>query len=1306
MRRTSTYLILSAALAAATFTATAATPPPPQTSAAAGSVLSQMQWRSIGPDRGGRSIAVSGVKGRPREAYFGAVGGGLWKTTDGGENWLPVTDGQINSASVGAVAVSESNPDVVYIGMGESCIRGNIMPGDGVYKSTDAGKTWRHIGFSESQAISRIRIHPTNPDIVYVASFGKYGAPSEERGVFKSTDGGRSWKKTLYRDDKTGAVDLSIDQRNRSVIYAALWEAYRVEYQMSSGGPGSGLFKSTDGGDTWTELTRRPGMPAGVIGRIGVSVSGADSNRVYALVENEKGGLFSSDDAGATWTLVNSDRNIRQRAFYYTHVHADPVAKDTVYMLNVSGFRSTDGGKTLTNFAQGTHSDHHDLWINPDDPKHLVLGNDGGGAITMTGAAPWTAQDFPTAQYYHVANTAHLPFHLCGAQQDGSTVCISSDSVSPVGQQIAAAQAATRAAATGQQPPPQGRGGGAGRGGRGGGQPTMYGAGGSENGTIAPDPKDVDVIFSGGNNGTFLTRLNRKTGEQREVNPYPRIFSGEPSSAVKERWQWSTPLIFSPVNPQVLYTSSQHLWKTTDQGQNWTRISGDLTRHDPRTMGPSGGPITGDMNGPEIYAVIFAIGPGKTDENIIWTGSDDGLVHVTRDGGKTWQNVTPKEMPEFGRVSQIDASRFNAGTAYVSVRKPLLNDLSPYIFRTHDFGKTWTKVVNGIRKDDYVHVVREDRKRKGMLYAGTQHGFYVSYDDGDSWRSLSLNLPDVPVSDAWLEDDAIAISTHGRSFYVLDNLHVLRSAAEAEASSAAYLFPPADAIRGAGGATFSYLLRKPAQKLLLEVLDAKGQVIYSAQGAPQPQRGEAPEGRGGGGRGRGGAAGPSVAAGLNRTAWNLTYPGATTFPGMVLWGASTAGPAAVPGQYQVRLTVDGQTQTQPLTIRRHPLRSATDADLKAQFDLAIQIRDKVTEANNAVIQIRSLKQQIAQRSGKIASLKDPGDSLTAKLTGVEEEIYQTKNQSGQDPLNFPIKINNRIASLNRVVNAGDGRPIGAAYDIFKDVTAELKVQTDRLAAILKTDLPAFNAQAKSAGVEPLDPAKPLETPAEGGRGRGGSDPAAAATTPPAQTQKIDEFKMIPYQAVFLKKGTAWSDAADDLQAAHRAYQASLVRDGKAVIGGPFINSSTDLRGVFIVNGTPEQAKALADGDPGVKSGRWAYDVLPWYGPEGWFQKANGTQTEKIYFGFLLSGPNRTQDQASAQALQRQHLDYMDGQSKQGKLVLAGPLNAPETPRRGLIAYRVATLAEAKDRASADPAVKAGRLAVELYEWTIPAGILK
>ena len=1019
-------------------------------------ILKTFQWRSIGPPRGGRSIAVSGVKGRPKEAYFGAVGGGLWKTVDGGENWAPVTDGQIGSSSVGAVAVSESSPDTMFIGMGEACIRGNIMSGDGVYKSTDAGKTWTHVGFRDARNISRIRIHPANADIVYVAAFGHHGAPNVERGVFKSTDGGQTWRKTLFRNDKTGAVDLSIDPHNPNVIYAALWEAYRVEYQMSSGGPGSGLFKSSDGGETWQEITRNNGLPAGVIGRIGVSVSGADSNRVYALVEHQSGGLFSSSDAGASWTLVNDNRNIRQRAFYYTHVHADPKNADTVYMLNTSAFRSTDGGKTLTNVGGGTHGDHHDLWIDPDDPKHLVIGNDGGGAVSMAGGQGWSAQDIPTPQYYHAATTRHVPYHVCGAQQDGSTACVPSDT--------------------------NFGGGGRGGGGRGGGAPAVYGAGGSEPGYIAPDPKDPDIFFAGGNNGTFMTRLDRRTGELREVNPYPRIYSGEPSSEIPERWQWTYPIVFSPVDPNVLYTSSQRVWKTTNGGQSWDAISGDLTRHDAKTMGHSGGPITGDMNGPEVYATVFTLGPSKVDVNVLWAGSDDGLIHVTRNGGKTWENVTPKEMPEFGRVSLIDASAFDAGIAYAAVKRPLLDDLSPYIFRTSDYGKTWTRIVNGIKPEDYVHAVREDPARKGLLYAGTQHGIYISYDDGASWNSLSLNLPDTQVSSIIVEARDLVIATHGRGFYILDNIAPLRQYNPSLTTTAGpHLFAPDTAYRSTGGARIAYWLKEPAKSLTIDILDSNQQVVRTFTGAvPGAGRGNRGGGREGGGRegggregggreggGRGGAGGPSMAAGLNNFTWDLQYSGPTTFPGMILWGASTSGPAALPGSYNVRLTADGVSKTQPLTVRKHPLRPVSDADLREQFDLAIQIRDKVSEANNAVIKIREVKQQIADKTAKATdpALKASAERLTKNLSEVEEAIYQVRNQSGQDPLNFPIKINNRLAGILRVVNVGDGKPVAGVYDIFKKSSADLKAQTDRLQQLLTTDLPAFQTEAKRLGVQ-------------------------------------------------------------------------------------------------------------------------------------------------------------------------------------------------------------------------------------------------
>jgi photosystem II stability/assembly factor-like uncharacterized protein len=1008
------------------------------------------QWRSIGPARAGRSIAVSGVNGRPGEAYAGQAGGGLWKTFDSGATWTPVTDGQLKSSSVGAVAVSESNPEIVFIGTGESCIRGNILPGDGVYKSADSGKTWTHVGFTASDAISKIRIHPTDPNIVFVASFGKYSVPSQERGVYKSTDGGKTWQRKLFRDNKTGAVDMAIDRNRPNVMFAALWEAYRVEYQMSSGGPGSGLYKSTDAGETWTEITRNPGLPSGLVGKIGVAVSGADSNRVYALVESQNGGLFSSEDAGATWTLVNDGRNIRQRAFYYTHVIADPTSRDTVYMLNTSAFRSTNGGKTLAQIGNGTHGDHHDLWIDPEDARHLVIGNDGGGAVSLNTGRSWSAQDYPTGQFYHVATTKHAPYHVCGAQQDNTTLCVPSDS----------------GLATG-------RGAGAG-GGRGAALPT-YTAGGAEPGYIAPDPKDPNVFFAGGNNGSFLTRLNRETNEQREVGPYPRMFSGEPSSALVERWQWTYPIIFSPVDGNVLYASSQHVWKTTSGGQRWDRISPDLTRHDPKTMGESGGPITHDMNSPEVYGTVFALGPGKKDVNILWAGSDDGLVHVTRDEGKTWTDVTPRAMPEFGRVSQIDASAFDPGGAYVAVKKPLLNDFSPYIFRTHDFGKTWTTIVNGIRPDDYVHAVREDPTRRGLLYAGTEHGFYVSFDDGDRWEPLSLNLPDTPVSDVWVEANSIAIATHGRGFYVLDDLAPLRQAGAASTSSTPCLYKPADAIRSAGAATISYTLKQPAQHLTIEIL-RDGQVVQTIRGSKpgdtrQAQATGAQTESEEPGRGRGGPPTASMAAGFNRLSWNLEYAGPTTFPGMVLWGASTSGPMALPGTYDVRLTVDGQSQTQPFVVRKHPWHDTSDEDLVEQFDFAIQIRDKVSEANNAVIQIRKIKEQVRDRLSKSQDpqLKAAGERLTTSLSAIEEEIYQVRNQSNQDPLNFPIKINNRLASLLGVVTRGEGKPIAAAYPILKELTAELKAQTDRLQQVLASELTSFNTEAKRAGVDVIAP---------------------------------------------------------------------------------------------------------------------------------------------------------------------------------------------------------------------------------------------
>jgi photosystem II stability/assembly factor-like uncharacterized protein len=1012
-------------------------------------LLAGYRWRNLGPDRGGRSIAVSGVNGRPDEAYFGAVGGGLWKTTDGGDNWASVTDFQITSASVGAVAVSETNPDLVFIGTGETCIRGNIMPGDGVYRSADAGETWEHVGFGESHGISKIRIHPTNPDIIYVASFGKYSAPSEQRGVFKSVDGGESWRRVLYRNDETGAIDLVIDRNNPDILYASLWEAYRKEYQMSSGGPGSGMFKSIDGGETWTEITRNPGMPQeGLVGRIGLAVSSANSNRVYALFENDDGGLFRSDDAGATWELANDNRAIRQRAFYYTHVFADHQDEDVVYMQNTGLYRSTDGGETYESISNGTHGDHHDFWIDPDDPDHLIVGNDGGGAVSFNTGDNWTDQEFSTSQFYHAVTTAHIPFHVCGSQQDNSTLCLPSN------------WNANRF----------GFGGGGGRGGGGGGgsvtegsMNVAYRAGGGEPGYIAPDPEDLNLFYSGTNNGRYIDKFNRSLGTSREVNPYPWFYSGEPAIDMVERWQWTFPIVFSPLDPNTLYTASNRLWRTTDGGNSWDALSDDLTRADPMTLQHSGGPITGDMNGPEVYATIFAVGPGKVDIDVIWTGSDDGLVHVTRNSGETWTNITPPDMPDFGRVSRIDASAFDAASAYVSVRRPLLDDFAPYIWKTDDYGQTWTKIVSGIRDDAYVHAVTEDPNRRGLLYAGTQHGVYISYDDVSSWQELNPNLPDIPVVDVIAEHNELVIGTHGRGFWVLDNAAPLRQATPDMTAESVTLFDPPVAYRSANGATLTWWFADAPTDAKLEILDASGEVVRTMEPAPADTTVE---------RDRWAGAAMPVEAGLNHVQWNLQTDPAVTFPGMILWGVRTMAPVVPPGQYTVRLTADGQNRSAPLTVERNPwITDVTDADLQAQYTFGLRIRDKVNEANGAVIGIRRVKAQLEDRleQSDDAALAETGERLDSNASAVEADIYQVRNRSGQDPLNFPIKVNNRLANLLSMSERGDGRPMNNMEEIFQIMVDRLRGYTDRLEEVWATDLAAVNRELERLGLDPLDP---------------------------------------------------------------------------------------------------------------------------------------------------------------------------------------------------------------------------------------------
>ncbi|MGE0361938.1 MAG: glycosyl hydrolase [Vicinamibacterales bacterium] len=1007
-----------------------------------------MRWRNIGPVRGGRSIAASGVRRRPLEAYFGATGGGLWKTTDGGQTWNPVTDGQIDSSSVGAVAASESHPDVVYIGMGESHIRGNIMQGDGVYKSTDAGRTWTSAGFkTPGFTISRLRVHPTNPDIVYAAVFGNVVADSAERGIYRTRDGGTSWQRVLHRDDKSAGIEVQIDANDPTVIYASLWEAYRRSWQMSSGGPGSGLFKSTDGGDTWTEITRAPGLPAaGPVGKIGIAVSRADSRRLWVLLEHEQGGLFVSDDAGASWTLTNDDRNIRQRSFYYSRVYADPKNRDTVWMLNVNMYRSVDAGKTLTSVT-APHGDYHDLWIDPDDPRHLVNANDGGGTVSSNWGATWTDLDFPTAQIYRLGVTNTFPYAACGGQQDNTTVCV------PV------------------QTTPGDLGAG------------YFSAGGGESGYVTPHPTDPTLFYSG-SQGALITRFNRATGHIRDIQPCPRFFSGEPARDLPERWQWTFPIVFDPFDAKTLMIASQHVWKTTDDGQSWTRMSPDLTRADPMTLGDSGGPITRDMNGPEIFATVFAIGPSAVQRGLIWTGSDDGLVHVTQDGGGRWANVTPPGLGDYTRVSTVEPSphKGKPGTAYVAGKRYLVppGDRSPYLFRTDDYGKTWTKIVAGIAPHHYTHSVREDPVRPGLLFAGTEHGVYVSFTDGASWQPLRLNMPDTQISDLAVKGDDLVVATHGRSFWVLENISTLRQLAPETSTAALAVFTPRAAIRGYNRADVDYYLAKPADRITVEILDAAGAVVRTfTRTAEQEAADEKKPAPSGGGFGGPPQLPPSTKAGMNRFSWNLRYPGATTFPGMIIWSGNPAnGPLTVPGAYQVRVTASGQSRTVPLTVEKHPLwTDVTLADLQRQFDLAIQIRDRTSDANEAVVRIRDLKAQVQERVEKAKNnrLEELGDVVTRQLSAVEEEIYQVRNRSGQDPLNFPIKINNRLAALRRSVETGDARPTDAAYEVFAMLGADLKKQEDAFAEIQRTYLANFNKAA--AGMKlPAVEARPVERP--------------------------------------------------------------------------------------------------------------------------------------------------------------------------------------------------------------------------------------
>ncbi len=996
------------------------------------SLYSAMQWRGIGPYRGGRVTAVTGVLSQPFTYYFGACGGGVWKSEDGGLSWNNISDGYFKTGSVGAVAVSEWDPNVIYAGMGEAPIRGNVSHGDGVYKSVDSGKTWKHMGLEQTYQISRIRIHPRNPDLVYVAALGHVYGPNEERGVFRSRDGGSTWEKVLYQSEKAGAIDLIIDPKNPRVLYASVWEAYRTPHSLVSGGPGSGLFKSIDGGDNWTEISRNPGLPKGVLGKIGVTVSPVRADRVWAIVEADEGGVFRSDDGGESWTKLNDERRLRQRAWYYSRIYADTQDPETVYVLNTGMYRSVDGGRSYS-YIRVPHGDNHDLWIDPNNHKRMINSNDGGANVSYNAGESWTDQDNqPTAQFYHVTTDDQFPYWVYGAQQDNSTVRIASRTA----------------------------GGGIDR-------EHWHSVGGGESGHIAPRYDNPDIVYAGSYGG-LITRWDYETRSTRIISPWPENPMGWGAGDLKYRFQWTAPILVSKFDSDVLYHCAQVVFKSTNEGQSWNVISPDLTTNDKSKQMQSGGPITKDDTSVEYYCTIFALAESQFNPDILWAGSDDGLVHITRNGGRNWENVTPKELPEWSMISMIDTSTFAPGRAYIAVDRHRLDDFAPYIYKTEDFGKSWEKITNGIPGSAFVRVVREDPERKGLLYAGTETGIYVSFDDGKNWQSLQLNLPVVPIRDLVIKEDDLVAATHGRSFWILDDLTPLHQLNPEVAGLDFYLFKPRYAYRMRGGSypsenagqnppsgsvIYYYLKEKPSQPITLEFRDGQGRIIKSFSSGGSEEREKLP-----------------AETGMNRYVWDMRYPDAERVPGAVLWGGSGQGPVAPPGEFEVRLISGDQTQIRTWEWRKDPRIDASQAALDRQFDFLIQIRDKFTKVNQGIITLRSMRSQIREVLDKVKERDDvkdvikSGRSLIDKLTAIEDVLIQSKSKSPQDPLNYPIKLDNKLAALMSVTAAADARPTQQSREVFQELSSRADAQLGLLDLIEKRDLPEFNEKVKKADV--------------------------------------------------------------------------------------------------------------------------------------------------------------------------------------------------------------------------------------------------
>jgi photosystem II stability/assembly factor-like uncharacterized protein len=992
-------------------------------------LFSKVKYRLIGPFRGGRSAAVAGSYKNKNTFYFGATGGGVWKTTDGGSNWKNISDKYFGS-TIGAVAVAPSDENILYVGEGENTLRGNMSEGlQGAWRSDDAGRTWKNIGLKDGRHIIRMVIHPRDPNTVWAAVLGHTFGPNETRGVYKTTDGGKNWKRTLYVNNQTGASDLVMEPGNPQVLYAGTWRVLRTPYSMESGGEGSGLWKSIDGGETWTNISAKKGLPKGVWGITAVAVAPSNPDKVYAMMENANGGMYVSPDGGETWTMTSNDNNIRQRAWYYTKVFVDPKNENTVYAPNVGFMRSRDGGRTFQS-VNTPHSDHHDLWIDPEDGNRMIVADDGGAQVSFDGGNNWsTMMNQPTSQIYRLSTDNSFPYRILGAQQDNSTFRIKSRT--------------TGAGIT---------------------ERDWEQTAGAESGYVVADPTNPDIVY-GGNYGGYLSRLDHKTGENRAISVWPDNPMGAGADVLKYRFQWNFPIFFSPHNPARLYTAGNALFVTENEGASWEQISPDLTTNDKSKQASSGGPITKDNTSVEYYSTIFTATESEQEKDLLWTGSDDGIISVSRNGGKTWENVTPAGIPKWMMWNTVETDPFKKGAAYFVGTRYKSDDYTPYIYKTEDYGKSWKLITNGIDKMHFTRVVRADKKRPGLLYAGTEYGMYISFDDGANWKPFQQNLPEVPITDLTIKENDLIVATQGRAIWAIDDLGVLQQANATIPAKSLHLFDVNTAYRmpAGGGGRFGgntvNMGTNPMPGVVLnyyvkDVFDSMKAAITILDKNRKPIKTFTTDAKEANAK-------MDVVKGMNAFSWNLLYPESERIENMILWNGNPGGILAPPGSYFARIKVGKDSVEAPFLVKADPNYKTTQAEYEQQFTFLKTVQDKFNETQKAIKDIRTLRTQINTFTGLQGKdmpkeIKVMADSINRRLTAIEETLYQTKAKSGQDVLNYPIRLNDKLSGVFDVANSGNFAPSKQVQEVYADLSGQINAELAKLEAIKKTDIPAFN----------------------------------------------------------------------------------------------------------------------------------------------------------------------------------------------------------------------------------------------------------